>query len=475
MAVSDNQYKYWSNMAAGKTSTGGQATTGNQAWSKAQLAKVPAPPTTPKPTMTPVTGSVPAPTQTAPAQAAPSAVSVPEPPKTPTTFSSPQYNDWMAKQNEAFSNLEKLMATPFQYNPETDPAYQAQRQLAQNRAQSASNSTLESMNERGIMGSSLTANQLGQIQQNAEQEALAYIPQYREQAYSQYQNQLANAGNLLSQARSLRGDQFNEGVTEAQLTGNYMSPEARTLMNNLLDLKSTTEANWSNMTPEQQAAARSQGDQLRAQLQGLGVDSSLFGANVTSNNARGNFGQAGLRTLAGQQQDYNISADQRDYNRGVLESDRNFERGVLESDRGYNEDVRRYNQDFEYTQGRDSVKDAQWQQEFDRILKQDGIDNAIAWANLNLSRQRESRIAASEGASKTKEYTGGVISDPNMPRNASQMETWLINNVPGGKKVQGPVAADQRSWYEGMILNNPNLSESDITKLYNRFGIPLPQ
>ena len=55
--------------------------------------------------------------------------------------------------------------------------------------------------------------------------------------------------------------------------------------------------------------------------------------------------------------------------------------------RQYDEDVRRFNQGFEYTQGRDTVKDQQWTQEFNRILSQDGVQNALAWANHSISQQ----------------------------------------------------------------------------------------
>ena len=61
--------------------------------------------------------------------------SVPTPPSTPkSSISTPEYTDWLSKQNEMFSNLEKLVNTPFSYDPNTDPGYQAQRELAQLRA-----------------------------------------------------------------------------------------------------------------------------------------------------------------------------------------------------------------------------------------------------------------------------------------------------------------------------------------------------
>lgn len=315
---------------------------------------------------------------------------VPKPPETQkSAISTPEYTDWMAKQNETFANLEKLVNTPFSYDPNTDPAYQAQRQLAQLRAGDATRNALETANEKGILGSSMNVSQLGQIQQRAEQEAAAYIPEYRQQAYGQHQDRLSRVGELLGQARNLRGDQFNESVTEANLTGNYMSPEARSLVNNLLTLKADTEANWSRMSDSQRTAARQQGDALRAQLQGMGVDSSMFGADVAANDARGNLGAAGLRTMAGQELDTNQDIDQR-----------NYDRSVFENDRAYNEDSRRYNQEFQYTQGRDAVSDARWEQEFQRILRQDGVDNALRWAANSISQQNANTSAGNLALSR---------------------------------------------------------------------------
>lgn len=318
---------------------------------------------------------IPKPSLTPPKVTVPKSSAIPNPNQSPLNAQSSeasQYADWQAKNNANYANLEKLSQAQFTYDPETDPGYQAQRQLAQLRAGDATKGAMEAANEKGIFGSSVMTSQLGQIQQRAEQEAAAYIPEYRQQAYGQFQDRLAAAGNLLNQSRNLRGDQFNEAVTEGELTGSYMSPQARTLLNGLFDLKSKAEA--TGITREERAALSKQADGIRAQLTGMGVDASQFGSNVNLNTARGNTGKAGIDTLAKQGQDYNQSADTRNYERGVLESDRGYERGVLESDRG-----------FKYTQGRDQVEDARWQTEFDRIKEQDGIQNAIAWANQSLN------------------------------------------------------------------------------------------
>lgn len=167
----------------------------------------------------------------------------------------------------------------------------------------------------------------------------------------------------------------------------------------------------------------------------------------------------GQKTIGGRTLDQNI-----------LDSNRNYDRGVLESDRA-----------FTYTQGRDKVADAQWQEEFDRIKEQDGIQNALAWASHNLNVRQENRVAANQssggsggsgGSGPSKEST---IQDINLPRSASSMETYIINNLPGGKNVFGPPSPNQLTLIESMILDNPNLSEADMVKLYKKFGIPLPE
>lgn len=336
------------------------------------VPKVPKAPAIPNPAAAPAPTS--APTGMKATKIPPKAIAVPNPtsPISKANPSTSQFTDWQAKQNEQFANLEKLSQSQFTYDPETDPAYQAQRQLAQLRAGDATKNAMEAANEKGVFGSSLMTNQMGQIQQRAEQEAAAFIPEYRQQAYGQFQDRIANANNLIGQAGNLRSQGFNEATTEASITGQYMSPQARTLLDGLFSLKSQAET--SGITKEARAALSKQADGIRAQLTGMGVDASQFGSNVNLNTARGNTGKAGLDTMAKQAQDYSQSADKRNYDRSIIESDRGYNRGVLESDRA-----------FTYTQGRDKVADERWQTEFDRIKEQDGIQNAIAWANQSLN------------------------------------------------------------------------------------------
>jgi hypothetical protein len=180
---------------------------------------------------------------------------------------------------------------------------------------------------------------------------------------------------------------------------------------------------------------------------------------------------SGRQTAAFQNQNFNQGLANRQFDRGVLESDRSFDRGILESDRA-----------FEYTQGRDQVADDQWMNEFNYRSQQDGIQNALAWASQNLNERQESRIASNQSSGGSGGSSGGsrpstdaTIQDINLPRTATTMETYIINNLPGGKNVAGPPSPNQLGQIEEMILSNPNLSDADRVKLYNRFGIPLPE
>ncbi|OUS72976.1 hypothetical protein B1748_23495 [Paenibacillus sp. MY03] len=165
----------------------------------------------------------------------------------------------------------------------------------------------------------------------------------------------------------------------------------------------------------------------------------------------------GTPTASMQNQLFNQNLSTQQFNEGVRQFDQNFNRSVFENDREY-----------------DLAK-----QKFEEDMRQFGVNTALQRASQAVSAARESRLSSGGGSSgsssSSNTYTGGVVSDLTRPRTASTMETWLINNIPGGNNVAGPPPPNQIAWIETQILNNPNLSDADITKLFNRFGIPLPE
>lgn len=79
---------------------------------------------------------------------------------------------------------------PFAYDPNSDPLYQSAVGQAQRGAQSASNNAMVQLGSRGIGNSSITANNVAQIQQRAYGDVIdKVLPQLANQAYQQYNDQ----------------------------------------------------------------------------------------------------------------------------------------------------------------------------------------------------------------------------------------------------------------------------------------------
>lgn len=256
------------------------------------------------------------------------------------------------------------------FDPYSSSGYKAAEAQAARGVQQSTRQAQEAYGSAGFGRSTGLGERVAGIGNEAQEYLMTQVvPQLEAQESARRQQEYNNTLSALQQlvgqqnrADDLVQNNFSNKIAEGQLTGNYMNPEASFIIDQLLGLKQQAETK--GITADARAGLSSQADVYRNQLQALGLDPSLFGANVTANQAGANRGVAG-RTTAGQELDQRISSDLRDYERGVLES----------------------NRDFEYTQGRDKVKDAQWQTEFNRIAEQDGIQNAISWANQTLNRE----------------------------------------------------------------------------------------
>lgn len=213
-------------------------------------------------------------------------------------------NDYIEKASGLMTQLEKMMQTPVTFTPETDPTYIAAQKLADAGAKTATRNTLETMNDRGIVNSSITASQLGQIEQEAELKPLELIPQLQQQAYSQNQQQISNLGSLMQQYMStgLNQQQFDAEfpMKEAALTGKYQSGEVKSLVDQLLELKTAAENPFT--TADERNQYKLKADGLRKSLSTYGVDAdALFGSGVNSKQAAVNASKAGTMTMDAQQ------------------------------------------------------------------------------------------------------------------------------------------------------------------------------
>lgn len=194
---------------------------------------------------------------------------------------------------------------------QSDPTYQAAMASAKDATQVAEGDISAAMNRRGIMDSTINANAASNAaQQEYGRVNRELLPRLIEDQYKRYidQNNMNRqyASDLFGVSDMYGNDEvqnFNNAITESSVTGSYMPPGAREAIDKLNALKATTEQNWMAMTPEERAAARKQGDNIRLSLQAFGVDPDKFGANVSSSQATKNIGSAGIKTMASQAQD----------------------------------------------------------------------------------------------------------------------------------------------------------------------------
>lgn len=198
---------------------------------------------------------------------------------------------------QALSAQANLVNTPFSYNADSDPAYQAALRAAQQNLsvnQKNTNAQLRATGQGKSSYSETVANQLAN--QSAENVANNILPIYAQQAYQQYQDNIGNQRNLY---QDYNQQDFQNPITEAQVTGNYLPAEAKQAIQNLIGLKSQAETK--GITKDARTQLSTEADAIRAQLKALGIDPSFYGADKTAAQASAN--NPGIRTLQGQQLD----------------------------------------------------------------------------------------------------------------------------------------------------------------------------
>lgn len=217
-------------------------------------------------------------------------------------------SDYMAEANKLMTQLQQIVNTPFQFDYKTDPTYIAAVEAAKKGAAQATDSTLATMADRGILNSSVTSNQLGQIEQEAKEAPLQLVPGLEQNAYSRHQQGVSNQASLIQTL--LQQGQWQTGfeadqkwmeadhrLREADVDGTYESPEMLKLMEDIVGYK----RGWHETEdPAERARIAEAGKTARATLAGLTGRSDieqLFGAKVGADQALANFGKAGTETM----------------------------------------------------------------------------------------------------------------------------------------------------------------------------------
>jgi hypothetical protein len=236
------------------------------------------------------------------------------------------------------------------------------------------------------------------------------LPQLMAAAQAEKQQQLQNQMSMLDPL--MQQQQFAETTAQQRgaLTGSFLSPEARQAINNLNTLKSTTEKNWMTMTPEQRTAAQAQGDQLRAQLQGMNVDPTLFGADVKAATAIGNVGQAGAQTQA----------------------------------------AKEFEQTMAYTEARDKIADDRYVAEFDEDNRRFGLEYALdkAVKNRQLS-QEDARITLAQAAETRQSESSNIANLYNIWEATGVAPAGIPGVREGTPIYEKPTAAEKAASFIG--------------------------
>jgi hypothetical protein len=134
-----------------------------------------------------------------------------------------------------------MMTSGFTYDPEKDASYKSLQALATKQAKIASGEAMETMNDRGILNSTVTGDRIAQVEQTAQDAVTAQVPNLKNAAYGQYMDKLSTLNNMwnsmVNQAQAERAftedkrrwelgyqmdkDKFNTGVNQWNQEFNY--------------------------------------------------------------------------------------------------------------------------------------------------------------------------------------------------------------------------------------------------------------
>ncbi|PJN53671.1 hypothetical protein PAEVO_03920 [Paenibacillus sp. GM2FR] len=453
-------------------------------------------------------------------QAASNVKSNPQPTNTPKPYTSPTEST-LNRMNDFINNnsgFQFKAPDPFEYNPQSDPAYlsqlaEAKRNIADQQVDT--NAVLRAQGQGKSSYSELVQQQIGDKTLASLADTL--VPQLMNQAYQRYnddanrslqvqqmnygtqQDTLANLGNLYGLQHQ---EYFQNPIEEAQLTGNYLPNEAKQAISNLLDLK--RQAETKGISREDRAALSQQADGIRSQLQALGIDPSFYGADVNSKQASQN--NPALRTLQGQQMDMQRQSANWDAARGVwdatgrLVSPQSDWSGLIRQAQNGNTPLtmaaqqQAFNnnltiEEFAYQKARDSISDQQWRAKFDEDVRQFGLNYAMAElqeqnqqayreAQIGLSQDDSSRAWAQldyEMSNPSGETASGGLSANQVLQSMKSLYTDPVYTTDefGNQTKSGSQITKDQTKREQMFLNvvDSGLSDAETNQILNSLGM----
>ena len=149
-----------------------------------------------------------------------------------TTYASPAdissaatATGWQPQQeqqiNDLVNSLVDKINQPFSFNQSTSPQYQAATAAANSDMNAADNQTMQEMNSRGLLPSTITAQALqGQNAQIYNDEVANLLPNMESQAYQEYQGGIGNTQNAIGDISSLQSTAAQQQLAQATLAMN---------------------------------------------------------------------------------------------------------------------------------------------------------------------------------------------------------------------------------------------------------------
>ncbi|WP_054954999.1 hypothetical protein [Paenibacillus dakarensis] len=445
----------------------------------------------------------------------------------PNTMQSakPSYMQEAQSLYEMMKNRATQPVREFSYDPQSDPAYQAALQRARSNIDAGNSQAQAEMNRRGILNSTITSDRMGEISSNEMGRVETdVLPSLMQAAYQRYADQIAQEQQQFQNLGSLYGmnigeDQrgFDNKVTEAGLTGNYMPSGAQDIINNILDLK--RQAEQKGLTAAERANLSARADGFRAQLSSMGIDPSYYGSNVNSKQASQT--NPALRTLQGQQLDMQNKAanwsaaqsvwdasgrmvtPQRDWT-GLIRQVQNGnapmtmaaqQQQFIQNQQLTENQFR--NEQFAYQKARDGISDQQWKAKFDEDVRQFGLSyglqklseqnqQAYREAQIGLSQDDNARMWSQLDAELARSSSGGAAEYKGMSANQvydAVRSRFLKTDNKSGKEYIPTDAGTKQKIYESVggmglpqgqdeqVMMMLGLTAADIAKYDKQYGV----
>lgn len=404
-----------------------------------------------------------------------------------TTSAASPYStqNYSSQTNELLKSMMDRINQPtkeFSYNPQADPAYQAALARAKANINAGNSQAQAEMNRRGILNSTITSDRMGEISaREMGRVETDTLPSLMQQAYQRYMNDqaqqqqnFANMGNLAQMYSNEDQRGFENRVTEAGLTGNWMSPQASAYLQELLGLKQQAETK--GITKDERAQLSSQADGIRAQLQALGVDPSQFAASVSYNQA--SKVNPGVRTLQGQQADLQNKQSNWNAYMDMVNQTGNLGTGPKHNWQQLQNNANAGGLTLSGQQMQNNMQQQQFnntmeQMKFDENVRQHGMEYALrqleADRNYQLNQDRLGLNEAQFGWEMANTNTGQ--SDPKYSVNANTLQNMLFQQY-GVKDADGQTTIPpDRIEDVTRAISAANMSLQDKAYVAQLFGI----